>query len=110
MKKLVIEVQEVFGKKVLHIMEQTCRCRDFGLSGSTRFRADNNFLLYSEENPEWSMGDSLHVRGSETHLDDTLIIVPSEEWLARLRIAVKQYNQEFGVKKSEPKPGYEVIE
>lgn len=108
-KHLKIEVGEVFGKKVLRIAEQTHRGLDFGRE-VRGFIASNGFELYSCDKPEApkaSPGLQLYVRGNEAGHDLDVVVVQSEEWLAKLRVTVREYNTTFS---GEEKPGIEVIE
>ena len=112
MKKLIIEVQEVFGSKCMHIKEQTERGEQFGEGRSESFTASNGFGLCSQVQPETSRYNKLYVRGSDNTRDDVMMVVPSEEWLRMLRVAVREYNIRFTdcKMKCECKPGYELIE
>ena len=110
MKHLKIEVGELFGGKRLRIAEQTHRNDDFSVSGYI-FAASNGFELRSACSPEIVGNEPvLYVRGCEEEKDKTVLTVPSEKWLDKLRIAVQEYNSRFA--DGEPKivNGVEVIE
>ena len=95
MKKIVIEVQEVFeGSKCLRIKEQTERDSKFGSDHSDFFTASNGFVLHSRGNPEVK-DDKFFVRGYGTSRDGDICIVPTEAWLQKLRLAVREYNIRF---------------
>jgi hypothetical protein len=99
--KLVIEVLNTkWGKKLCRVKEQTFRGEDFW-QGSMVFQASNRMKLYSAVGVCFGRsdydGDISHnlvsVRGSDKSCDNDVLLVPSEAWLEKLRIAVKEYNQ-----------------
>ena len=111
MKRLVIEVDTVFDKKAIRIKEQTHRCREFGVAASDdcrEFVASNGFTLASQEYPSLD-ANALFVRGGKLDRDHTVLLAPDGEWLAKLRVAVREYNEKFE-DKSETPEGYELIE
>ena len=96
-KHLKIRVGTLWNKKFLQIIEQTHRWDKFG-DNSRVFCASNNFYLESSHTPQ--VRENYHeiklfVRGIIEECDMDILPVPSEEWLAKLRVAVKEYNQVF---------------
>jgi hypothetical protein len=88
---LKIAVSEVFGKKVLVIVEQDGIGSAFSPRGNARFKASNGFWLRSQTLPEPS-DRGLFVRGTNRSADEKIIEVPKGEWLDLLRVAVREMN------------------
>ncbi len=102
---LKIEIGECFGEKMGRVVEQNRICNEFNY-GRNSFTASNGFHLFSLSHPDISMGsDGLYVRGFVRSSDNEPFKVPSEEWLDKLRVAVREYNQMPG-----PSAKTEIIE
>ena len=115
MKHIKIEVKDLgegWGK-VLRIVEQTHRGHNF--KGSTKGVYNNNsycfegFALISITGIAVD-NHALYVRGKNKNSDDVIVLVPSEEWLQRLRSTVKKYNKEFRMNEDGDKCEIEIIE
>lgn len=90
MRKLVIEVLTTEWCKLLRVKEQTHRGMKFVKNGRV-FIASNGFKLHSSTHLEERF-DELYLRGRYKDKDNLIVPVPSEKWLEKLRIAVKEYN------------------
>ena len=90
--KLVIEVLTTAWGKIWRVKEQTYRNERFG-NGKACFEASNGFVLSSFGSPSLNIGYAARVRGSQAGEDNNICRVSSEEWLANLRVAVKEYNE-----------------
>ena len=109
MKHLKIEVLTTAWGKILRIVEQTHRGKEFGRDGQESFTASNGFLLQSYCFPEGGgAGESLLVRGSSVKEDMKIVVVRSDEWLERCCEALREYNRIFF--EEVPKVEIEVIE
>lgn len=111
MKKLVLEVLNTKWGKLLRVKEQTHRGGGFGMKGNCVFTATNGFDIASGDIPEITE-DCLYIRGSDWGEDHRIMFIPSDEWLAKCRVAVREYNEYFADKKTEVKQedDVEVIE
>jgi len=101
MKKLVLEVLTTKWVKLLRVKDQTHRENEFGALGEHTFTAKNGFVLRSFCNIGIEAG-VLYTRGYARAKDDRFVEVPSERWLNDCRFAVKEYNEYFSDKKTEP--------
>jgi hypothetical protein len=52
----------------------------------------------------------MYVRGSDHDYDDDMEPVPSDEWLDRLRVAVREYNEAWAAKRAESKAADKIEE
>ena len=97
--KLVIEVLQTKWGKIWRVIEQTYRDKEFN-NGKEKFEASNGFYIYSWDVPDCEFSQvaflgsySICVRGKNSNGDYLVNRVLSEEWLAKLRVAVKGYNE-----------------
>lgn len=93
MPKLVMEVESFRGQKFVQIVEQEVRGEAFG-----EFIASNGFHLESDNCPgvmhNLTLENGMWVRGQKAEKDNLLVEVPNEDWLAQLREAVSEYNED----------------
>ena len=110
MKKLVLEVLTTKWGKLLRVKEQTHRGGDFG-NNLDFFMSSSGFRIESHSSPEIQY-EAFYIRGHSRGKDNTILVVPSDEWLDKCRVAVREYNENFSDKPIEPKPtdDVEVIE
>ena len=102
MKKLALEVIRTKWGKMLRVKEQTHKGNEFGKEDNNTYTASNGFLLSSYRYLLATEKDNgLCVRGDEEELDNAIATVPSEEWLKKLRVAVREYNETFSDKPAE---------
>ena len=109
--ELVVEIVKTLeGLRKGRIVEQSHRRAEFCLTGYA-FVASNGFCLSAREFPE-SGSRGLFCRGQRRNRDDNLFNIPAGEWLARLRVAVKEYNaQKPAPRQPKPEPApMEVLE
>ena len=89
MKKLVLEVLTTPWCKLLRVKEQEDRewrftYKEFDLVSA--MHPDIDF------NPGFSRVWGLYVRGTDRPRDAKILVVPSDEWLAKCQAAVRAYN------------------
>ncbi len=90
---LKIEIGECFGEKMGRVIEQDSRCEEF-FNGRSVFQASNGFRIYSISHPDTGFpAPSVYVWGKSDGADNRIFPVESEEWLSKLRVAVREYNQ-----------------
>ena len=111
--KLVVEIVKTpGGERKGRITEQSHRGTEFCLTGY-EFTASNGFRLKSWRFPESNCW-GLYCRGNMRDRDDYPFRIPTGKWLARLRVAVKEYNAQKPAPrqpKPEPEPApMEVLE
>jgi len=118
MKHLKLEVKTVKGwGKLLRVVEQTHRGKDFGDSeGGYKFISGEFTLISAISVALISaisvalVGNCLYVRGEVTENDNDCVVVPSEEWLEQCRKAVRAYNDFYAGKVGEDEGEVEFIE
>jgi len=100
---LVLQVEtHADGRRLIGVVEQSSRGADFAPDGGRQFMASNGFRLMSYAGPNPNE-DGMYVRGHDSRFDDDMEHVPSDEWLARLRVAVREYNEAWAAKRAESK-------
>ena len=105
MKHLKLEVKHVKGWcTLLRIVEQTHRANEFG-EDKRYFIASNGFGLRSAGSldgyPQVTYSDIFYVRGCNCKKDNKVLIIPSEDYLSKLKVAVREYNEYFSDKRVE---------
>lgn len=100
MKKLVLEVLTTKWGKLVRVKEQTHRGDEFGIKTEI-FIASTYFEIMSGDYPDIKNG-RFCVRGLDSSLDNEILAIPSEEYLAKLRVAVREYNEFFSDKRKAP--------
>lgn len=100
-KHIKIQVEDHYGKLYVRIIRQTNGGSSFGVGedeGKRRFTASNGFWLCSFRFPHAIhnryLGSGLFVRGGLEESDRDYVLIPSQGWLDKLRVAVAEYNQE----------------
>jgi len=97
MKKIVVEVLTTKWGKLLRIKEQTEKGDKFGEEDKYQFTSSDGFHLQSYL--RIAVEDrGLYVRGSIEKHDNSIVWIPSEEWLAQCRKAIREYNACFADK------------
>jgi hypothetical protein len=94
------------GNRLISVIRQSGRCDDFAPEGAL-FEASNGFSLVSVNGPSPDT-NAMYVRGRCRRFDNAKEPVPSDAWLARLRVSVREFNAAWSAaraeKKSEEKP------
>ncbi len=109
--KIGIKEVEVFGRKrwFIKILEQTHRGDDFGDNERDFHNRDYEFAMCSSESEGSAIEDDnmFLVRGETKYDDNNILICDSEDYINRLKSAVRAYNKHFS--SEEEKRDYEVV-
>lgn len=106
MKKLVLEVLTTKWGKLLRVKEQTHYGNEFGIK-DYKFIASNGFDICSHTELCILKGLRLYVPEDINPYSDSPVFVYDDD-LAKIRVAVREYNEYFSDKKPKAKPDGEV--